>query len=227
MDRFFALDSPLMRILNRVADLMILNFLMIICCIPVITAGAAFTGMYYVLMKVARGEEGYLVAGFFKSFRQNFKQATILWLLILLFIVVCIGDVLVFKYSAIEFPKFLQVIMAAIAILVTMVAVYVFPVLARFDNTTRNILRNAFFMSVMNLPKTILIVLLLCSPVVILALSPRSLVLVLMFGISLPAYASAYFFSGIFKRFEPEEEVEASDYEFSINTDEGNEEKNE
>ncbi|MCM1144516.1 MAG: hypothetical protein NC407_07380 [Lachnoclostridium sp.] len=46
MDRFFALDSPLMRILNRVADLMILNFLMIICCIPVITAGASFTGMF-------------------------------------------------------------------------------------------------------------------------------------------------------------------------------------
>ncbi|MCM1086573.1 MAG: DUF624 domain-containing protein [Muribaculaceae bacterium] len=227
MDKIFSLDSPVMRFLGRMSDLLILNFLVMVCCIPVITAGAAFTGMYYVLMKTVRGEEGYLVSGFFKSFKQNFKQATALWLLILLFIVVCVGDILVFKYSTLEFPQFLQVTMIAVAILVAMVAVYIFPVLARFDNTTKNTIRNAFFMSIMNLPKTILIVLLLCSPVVVAMLSPYLGAFVFMFGISLPAYASAYFFSGIFKRFEPEEEVEASDYEFSINTDEGNEEKNE
>ena len=84
MGKFFDMDSPVMRVLNRVGDLMIMNFLMILCCIPVITAGAAFTAMHYVLLKIVRGEEGYLIKGFFKSFKENFKQATILWLLMLL-----------------------------------------------------------------------------------------------------------------------------------------------
>ena len=76
MGRFLDMDSPLMRVLNRVGDLMILNILMIICCIPVITVGAACTGMHYVLLKMVRDREGYLVRGFFKSFVMNFKQAT-------------------------------------------------------------------------------------------------------------------------------------------------------
>lgn len=228
MDKIFALDSPIMRFLSRMADLLILNLLVMLCCLPVITAGAAFTGMYYVLMKMVRGEEGYLAAGFFKSFKQNFKQATIIWMMILLVAAICAGDVLIFKYSEVEFSKLFTVLIIAVAILLTIVIVYVFPVLARFDNTIKNTIRNAFFMAVINLPKTILIVVLLCLPVVILMISPYSGALVFMFGISLPAYVSSYFFSGIFKRFEPEEEAAVvSDYEFSVNTDEGNGENNE
>ena len=63
MGKIFEMDSPVMRFLNRLGDLMILNFLMIVCCIPVVTAGAAFTAMHYVLLKIVRGEEGYLLRG--------------------------------------------------------------------------------------------------------------------------------------------------------------------
>ena len=86
MGKIFDMDSPVMRVLNRVGDLLILNVLMIVCCIPVITAGAAFTAMHYVLLKIVRGEEGYLIRGFFKSFRSNFRQATLIWLLSLIHI---------------------------------------------------------------------------------------------------------------------------------------------
>ena len=68
MSKIFDIDSPFMRALTRVADLMILNFLMLLCCIPVITAGAGFTGMHYVLLKMVRNEEGYIARGFFKKF---------------------------------------------------------------------------------------------------------------------------------------------------------------
>lgn len=88
MGRFFDLESPLMRVLNRVADLMILNLLMVVCCIPIITTGAAVTAMHYVLLKMVRGEEGYLIRGFFKSFKANFKQATLIWLIMLVVIAV-------------------------------------------------------------------------------------------------------------------------------------------
>lgn len=226
MSKIFDLDSPFMRILNRVADLMILNFLMIICCIPIFTIGAACTGMHYVLLKTVRGEEGYLVRGFFKSFKQNFRQATIIWLLMLLVIGVYVGDFLIFTYSGVTFPTILMIAILAIAIVFLMVAVYIFPVLSRFDNTVKNTIKNAFCMAVLNLPKTLLMILLLALPVIILYFSDYAGIFVILFGISVPAYASAYLYGGIFKKFEPEEPAIISDEEFSIKTDEGNEENN-
>ena len=226
MGRLFDLDSPLMRFLNLVGDLLILNFLVLICCIPIITIGASCTGMYYVLLKIVRGEEGYLVKGFFKSFKQNFKQATILWLIMLLVILVYIGDFCIFRYSGLTFPKVLVVVILSIALVLMMVVVYVFPVLSRFDNTIRNTLKNAFCMAVLNLPKTLLLILLQAVPIVVLYFSSYATIFVIMFGISLPAYCSAHLLSGIFKKFEPQTEAVVSDYEFSIQAEEGNEEDN-
>lgn len=221
MGKFLDMDSPVMRILNRVADLLILNFLMIICCIPVITVGAAYTAMHYVLLKMVRDEEGYLVRGFFKSFAANFKQATVLWLIMLLIIGVYIGDGLIFQYSSIQFPKPLMIAVVAIAILLLMTALYVFPLQARFENTVKNTLKNAMILAFANLPKTILMVVLYALPLVIAYFSSYALIFVIMFGISAPAYGAALLYSGIFKKFEPEKE-DVSDLDFSINVDEGN-----
>lgn len=206
MSRFFDLDSPVMRFLTKVADLMILNLLTVLCCIPVITAGAALTALHYVLLKMARNEEGYIARSFFKSFRQNFKQATIIWLFFLAFIIVFIGDIMIFNYSSMKFPTALKVVLFAVTLLVMMVAVYVFPVLSRFDNTIFNTFKNALFMSILSLPKTILMLILYVVPVAVLYFVPIAVPLVFLFGMSVPAYFAAMLYSGTFKRFEPEEE---------------------
>ena len=83
MGKLFDLDSPLMRVLSKMADLMILNLLMIVLCLPIVTAGAAFTAMHYVLLKMVRDEDSYLLKSFFKSFKLNFRQATIIWAIML------------------------------------------------------------------------------------------------------------------------------------------------
>lgn len=220
MGKFFDMDSPVMRFLNRVGDLMILNFLMIVCCIPVITVGAAFTAMHYVLLKIVRGEEGYLVRGFFKSFRANFKQATLIWLLMLLVVVIYIGDVWIFNYSELVFPKALVIAVVAVAILMLMIAIYVFPVLARFENSVKNTLKNAMLLAFANLPRTILMVGCYILPFVLGYFSTYALLFVILFGISAPAYAAAWIYSGIFKKLEPEAEEISSDLDFSLKIDE-------
>ncbi|MBD5449480.1 MAG: DUF624 domain-containing protein [Lachnospiraceae bacterium] len=225
MGKFFDLDSPVMRLLNRVGDLLILNILMIICCIPVITAGAAFTAMHYVILKMIRGEEGYLIKGFFKSFVRNIKQATLIWLLMLLVIVVYVGDSLIFKYSEVTFPKPLVITVVAVGAILLMISMYVFPLLARFDNTIRNTIKNAALLAFANLPKTLLMALFYALPLIIGYFSTYSYIFIFMFGISLPAYGAAWLYSGIFKKFEPEAE-QASDMSFSINVEWGEEESN-
>lgn len=221
--RFLDMDSPFMRFLNRVADLMIMNFLMMLCCIPVITAGAAFTAMHYVLLKIVRGEEGYLIKGFFKSFKENFKQATIIWLLMLLVIVVYAGDSFIFNYSGLTFPKALVIAVVAVAVVLVMISVYVFPLQARFENTVKNTLKNAMILAFANLPKTLLMVGCYILPAVIVYFSSYAVLFVFLFGISAPAYGAAWIYSGIFKKLEPETE-EVSDLDFSLRIDEGNQE---
>ena len=222
--KFFDMDSPFMRVLNRVGDLMIMNFLMILCCIPVITAGAAFTAMHYVLLKIVRGEEGYLIKGFFKSFKQNFRQATTIWLLMLLVILVYVGDSLIFNYSGLTFPTPLVFAVVAVAVLLAMAAVYVFPLQARFENTVKNTLKNAMILAFVNLPKTLLMVGCYVLPLVIAYFSNYALLFVFLFGISAPAYAAAWIYSGIFKKLEPETEKVTDDMDFSLRIDEGNQE---
>ena len=220
MGKIFDMDSPVMRVLNRVGDLLILNVLMIVCCIPVITAGAAFTAMHYVLLKIVRGEEGYLIRGFFKSFRSNFRQATLIWLLMLLVVAVYVGDIWIFNYSGLVFPKPLIIAVAAVAFVLLMIAVYVFPLQARFENSVKNTLKNAMLLAFANLPRTILIMACYILPLVLGYFSTYALLFVIMLGISAPAYAAAWIYSGIFKKLEPEPEEAASDLEFSLRMDE-------
>ena len=96
--KFFDIDGPLMQGLTKIADLMILNFLTILCCIPVVTAGAAFTALHYMVLKLARNEEGYIAKGFFKSFKENFRQATIIWILVLISVAFIIFDYLIIDF---------------------------------------------------------------------------------------------------------------------------------
>ena len=215
MGRFFDLESPLMRVLNRVADLMILKLLMIVCCIPVITIGAAVTAMHYVILKMVRGEEGYLVKGFFKSFRENFKQATLIWLMMLVIIAVYIGDTVILLFSGLTFPKPLTIAVIAVGIIIALIAMYVFPLLARFENTIRNTVKNAALIAVGNLPKTILMAVIYVLPLVVVYFSTYAMLFVFLFGISVPAYGAAWLYSNIFKKFEPEVE-EVSDMDFTV-----------
>ena len=76
----FEEGSPFQVFLNKMTDLLILNLITLLLCLPVITAGAALTAMHYVLLKMVRGEEGYIVKSFFRAFKREFRQATVMWI---------------------------------------------------------------------------------------------------------------------------------------------------
>ena len=93
----FDLDNPLMRFLSKVADLLALNLLFLLCSIPIFTIGASLTAMYYCFFKMKDQEEGYLAKRFFKSFKENFKQATLMWLIMLLLFALLFFEFLMFR----------------------------------------------------------------------------------------------------------------------------------
>ena len=83
MDKLFNMDNKFFSFMGRAADLFMLNVVFVICCLPVVTIGASLTALHYVTLKMARNEESYIIRSFFKSFKQNFKQATGMWMLFL------------------------------------------------------------------------------------------------------------------------------------------------
>lgn len=211
MGKIFNLDSPVMSALSKFADLIYLNFLTLICCLPIFTIGASITAMHYVLLKMVRDEDGYITRSFFKSFKQNFKQATIIWLIMLLFIVIFVGDILIFSYSGLVFSPVLKAILFAIAILVMICTMYTFPVLARFDNSVKNTFKNAMIMSVLALPKTLTMIVCNILPIALLYFWGASAPIVAMLGISGPAFLCAMLYNGTFKKYEPAMEETSPD----------------
>lgn len=205
MDKIFNLDSPVMQILNKIADLVWLNLLTMICCIPIITAGAAFTAQHYVVLKMVRNQEGYITRSFFKSFKTNFRQATCIWLIFLAFILMFVGDIYIFAYTEMNFPRILIILVCAAAIILSLVGVYIFPVLARFDNSIKNTIRNAFMIAIISLPRTIAMLLISALPIILLRISLRLVPISALLGFSGTAYLCAMLYNGVFKKFEPEE----------------------
>lgn len=200
--KFFSLDSPFMQALNKVADLMVLNLLTLVCCIPVITVGPSLAALHYTALKMARNEECYIARDFFKSFKANFKQGVLIWLLMLFLLFVLWGDFFIMKYSGLEFGSVIQVLLIVIAFMMAFTSAFIFPVLARFENTIWKTIRNAFMIGTAQLPKTILMMILSVTPAALFLFVPQIIPIVLLFGFSAPAWASAKLYSGFFRKLE-------------------------
>lgn len=207
----FDYDNPVWRYIGKFGDLMLLNLLWIICSIPVFTIGASTTAVYYVTLKLVRDEDGYTFRSFFRSFRENFKQATVIWLLLLgtglillidirFFLIVLTGDSVV--------RTLFTAAVGALTILWLFILTYVFPLQCRFYNPVKRTLFNAFFMSIRHFFHTLGM---LGIDAVVLFMAylsffymPQLSVLMILFGFPLIAFINSYIFNGIFKRYMPE-----------------------
>lgn len=158
MDKFFNPNSPVMILLSRTFDLILLNVCFVVACIPVFTIGPALTGLYAVALKMAEGEFGDTIKLFTGSFRRNFRQGVILWLILLaagLFFgadLYIVYFVLPADYSLLQIPIWIMLFVIVSA------AVYVFPLLARYDQTNLQLLKNSILLSLSNFPITVFIV---------------------------------------------------------------------
>ena len=211
MGRFFSMDNKFFTFMNKVADLCILNIICLDCCIPIVTAGASITAMYYVTLKMVRNEEAYIVRSFFKSFKDNFKQATIINL-----IMIAVGAVLylnVGKNMPGSAGQIFHVIFMAFVIIYYVLFLYVYPILARFYNTIRNTIKNALFMAIRHLPYTVVMVLIGLCPLLLLFIDSYQIqstlfVLFLVMGFGVIAYCNSFFLVKIFDHYMPKEENE-------------------
>ena len=145
---FLKPDSKFMTWLGLLANLMILNFLTLLLCIPIVTAGASITAMYYVLMKIVSDEEGDIIQQYFHAFKLNFKQATIIWFIMVLVFAILFVDWRIIRMQGDQFPGFVIILLYGAIAVIYLISLYVFPVLSRYKNTIFGTFKTAFAMSV-------------------------------------------------------------------------------
>ena len=140
MGKLFNLDSPVFSFLNKAADLIWLNILTFICCIPVVTIGASMTALNYVVLKMVRNEEGYITRSYFKSFKENFRQATIIWMIMLAAGLLLGFDLYFFLYMQTEASRFRTImvtVFGSLTLVYACILTYVFPIQSRFYNPVK------------------------------------------------------------------------------------------
>ena len=199
---FFNMDSPLMKIGEKLTDIMLVNILMVICSIPIITIGASYTAMHYVLLKIHRDETGHIVQDYFHAFKINFKDATIIWGCYLLFALFLGIDYLFIISKGIEFPIVFRCIIYAITVVLCFSLTWVFILLSRYENSIKRTIINSLTIGFANLWKTIVMAILMVMPYLLLLISPRSIPIVLLIGIAALTYLQTALYDKIFIKIE-------------------------
>ena len=199
MFKLFNLDSPFMRVLTRLTDMVIMSLLWLACCLPVITIGPSTAALYTVALKLARKEEIKVTTTFFQGFKKNFKQGV---LLNLIFIVV--GAVLFFDYlymSAIDTASgaVASGCFVALGIWFLCIMFYTYPLQAQFKNTIRRTLLNAAILSMRKIVDTAVVFVLNLLPIITAYASVKLLSTLELFVRTIPVWvllapgAIAYF----------------------------------
>ena len=152
-------ESPAMRFLTKIGYTIILNTLWFLCSLPVFTIGASTTALYAVMQKLVRDEESGIISAFFTAFRQNFRQATKVWLVLLAALLFLGGDgyMLLHLRNLNAFWTLLTAVWFVLAAACTIVLLYVFPLTARFCNSTFAMIRNSLMTGMHFLFCTVLI----------------------------------------------------------------------
>lgn len=153
MHHLFEIDGRFYRIMTKAADLMVLNFLWMLCSVPVFTAGAALTALYDVTMQMAENKEGYVAKEYFQSFKKNFRKGTVLWLIFL-----SILSMLLTERAGIigkNEPAFIMCFFTGA--LCVCIYTWIFPLLSQKDTTVVKLLRNGLFIGIYYFPYTLIL----------------------------------------------------------------------
>ena len=208
MSRFFNPDNPVMEFIAKIFDLVILNLIFIFSCVPIITIGASTSALSYVTLKMVRGEDPYIWRNFWKSFRQNFKQGTLVWIFSILIFIFLGMDFYIINSQNTSLFAVVRILLWIVCAAALSVFLYVFPVISHFACTTKQALKNALLMTFGHLPYTLMmlalagLLLFLCS-----SSSKLFAMIVVLSGIcgfSVVSFVYSIMFDRIFQKYESE-----------------------
>jgi len=177
-----------------------LNIVYLVACLPIVTIGAATAALYEVMIRFSDEESGRPLRDWFAAFRANFGRATLVSLALLI-------PCGVLAFSGIFWMSLSHVLAGAAAALAFIGAVYLLAAflygmaqVAYFRNTVRQTIKNSLLLPVVEPVRTLGIVLIPVTGIVLTILFPPFVILLLTIGVSIGAYVSAFLFRSVFAR---------------------------
>lgn len=198
--------------LGKFVDLFVLNLLFILCCLPVITAGASICALYNVSLRSVRYGDGYVIRTFFDGFKKSFKQATMVWLGVLTVLGVLYVDYRFWSISGNVFSKPMLTISAVILFAFLMILQWLFPLMSKADDPLPVLVKNAALMSVgYFVPYTLACLLISAGAVFAVMKSAGMMFIMIIIGFALISYLKSFFLYKVFAKHMQEESAGPDD----------------
>ena len=206
---FLRSDSPVMRFLDKLKDLIVLNLIWLVFCIPIVTVGPATTALYTVARKMARGDWPKVWPTFIGEFKQCFRKSFLMSLCLLLpAALLCFYLFMIFAGSF-EETLLLTVICGIAAIILGFVCSYAYPLSAYFENTVFQTLKNAMLLPMTNPLLALAVTALNLLPFLLLLLSVelfyRICIIWVIIGVALTAFINCKLLAPLFSKFVPDD----------------------
>ena len=201
----FNIESPFFQFMNTLATFIGLNVLFLILCLPIITIGPALKALYTVTMQEARKDHKAIFNAFFGAFKENFFSSAGTFLLYL-------GLALVFLFNAFFWGGqgsiigtiFLIVFILALIVL-ALSFIYIFPLMARFDNSLKQTVKNSIFIPLLHSKETLGIVAIQIAALTLCVFVPQMKIFMILLGFSFIALCNSYLFIRVFSCYEEEQ----------------------
>ena len=203
MHNLFNPEGKVMQFLGKLFDLLMVNLLWVICSIPIVTIGAATAALYKVCFNIINNEDEPLLRAFFQTFAKNFKQATILWVILLGILIFLIFDIYVVYNTTLISTSIGPVVIPVLILLILVwmgITLYTFALQMRYSLKIKRVFYNAGLFCLAYIPRTVIMIVL---DVVLLALGLRFMPLLLVSG---PALINSFFMRNAFIKHEPPKE---------------------
>lgn len=204
--KLFSLDNKVMRTFSLSLDLVIVNLLFLLGSLPIVTIGVSLSAMYSVTMKMVKKENGAVTKEFITAYRANLKQGLLFGLLAFAIALFLYLDYVFLQQLMPTQTDLLKIIFIALALLGYLIYLYIFPLIARYVYTTKEVYQTALKLSLSNLPWNLLL-LALNIPLIVMMLSSGITMLVgcllmIVTGFAYIAYAQSVIFRKIFAKYE-------------------------
>lgn len=197
MRNLFHYDAPIIQWVTKVSLLIYMNTLWLVCCLPIVTAGAATAALYRMAFNL-REDRDCSAKAFLAAFRSNFRQSTLIWLLLLLLAAVLVVGYYFAMYIELNTAR-LGVVLALCLLFVLwgFTLLYSFPLTCYFENTVKGTLKNALAMSIKHLRQTVFCFALAVIPAIALMLSGYWFLRLLYIWILFYPGFAAYWMTGL------------------------------
>ena len=160
-------NHKLISIFNQISDLVVLNLLFVISCIPVVTIGASLCSIFTVIFERMKNPDTYIWKTYLNAFKKNLKQGTLLWLMVLAVFGILYADMRILSSVKNGAVGIMNIILAVFLLLVILMVIYVFPLQARCPGKIKMLLKNSLFISIAYLPYSLLMLVIFVICVVI------------------------------------------------------------